>query len=124
MCHMNSFRSSIAPWTSARYHPLRRRGLGETLLLLHGNPAWCFLYRKIIAAVKRDFRCVALDYPATECRARRPATASPRVSTRLFSDDLQTNPASLTTTLAALFRPSYVCRERTSSYIAPDVMKL
>ena len=94
------------------------------LLLLHGNPAWCFLYRKIIAALKRDFRCVALDYPATECRARRPATASPGVSTRLFSDDLQTNPASLTTTLAALFRPSYVCRERTSSYIAPDVMKL
>jgi hypothetical protein len=42
----------------------------------------------------------------------------------LVSDDLQTNPASLTTTLAALFRPSYVCRERTSSYIAPDVMKL
>ena len=60
---MNSFRSSIASWTSARYHPLRRRGLGETLSLLHGNPAWCFLYRKIIAALKRDFRCVALDYP-------------------------------------------------------------
>lgn len=38
-------------------------GSGETLLLLHGNPAWCFLYRKIIAALKRDFRCVALDYP-------------------------------------------------------------
>ena len=38
-------------------------GLGETLLLLHGNPAWCFLFRKIIAALKRDFLCVALDYP-------------------------------------------------------------
>jgi haloalkane dehalogenase len=38
-------------------------GSGETLLLLHGNPAWCFLYRKIIAALKSDFRCVALDYP-------------------------------------------------------------
>jgi haloalkane dehalogenase len=38
-------------------------GCGETLLLLHGNPAWCFLYRKIIAGLMSDFRCVALDYP-------------------------------------------------------------
>jgi len=38
-------------------------GSGETVLLLHGNPAWSFLYRKIIAALKSDFRCVALDFP-------------------------------------------------------------
>ena len=38
-------------------------GVGETILLLHGNPAWSFLYRKIIARLKDEFRCVALDYP-------------------------------------------------------------
>ena len=38
-------------------------GAGETLLLLHGNPSWSFLYRKIIAALRGDFRCVALDFP-------------------------------------------------------------
>ncbi len=38
-------------------------GSGETLLLLHGNPSWSFLYRKIVAALKHDFRCVAMDYP-------------------------------------------------------------
>ena len=38
-------------------------GAGKTLLLLHGNPSWCFLYRKIIAALRSDFRCVALDFP-------------------------------------------------------------
>jgi len=38
-------------------------GAGETLLLLHGNPSWSFLYRKIIAALRSDFRCVAMDYP-------------------------------------------------------------
>jgi len=38
-------------------------GAGESLLLLHGNPSWCFLYRKIIAALRSDFRCVALDFP-------------------------------------------------------------
>jgi haloalkane dehalogenase len=38
-------------------------GSGETLLLLHGNPSWSFLYRKIVASLKNDFRCVAMDYP-------------------------------------------------------------
>jgi haloalkane dehalogenase len=38
-------------------------GSGETLLLLHGNPSWCFLYRKIIAGLKAHCRCVALDFP-------------------------------------------------------------
>ena len=38
-------------------------GAGETLLLLHGNPSWSFLYRKIIAALRSDFRCIALDFP-------------------------------------------------------------
>lgn len=36
---------------------------GETLLLLHGNPAWSFLYQKIIAGLRTSFRCVALDFP-------------------------------------------------------------
>lgn len=38
-------------------------GRGETLLLLHGNPAWSFLYRKMITRLRQRFRCVALDYP-------------------------------------------------------------
>jgi haloalkane dehalogenase len=38
-------------------------GAGETLLLLHGNPSWCFLYRKIIAGLKPVCRCIALDFP-------------------------------------------------------------
>jgi haloalkane dehalogenase len=38
-------------------------GAGETLLLLHGNPAWSFLYRKIIVALRSSFRCIALDFP-------------------------------------------------------------
>jgi len=38
-------------------------GKGPTLLLLHGNPTWSFLYRDIIAALKNDFRLIAPDYP-------------------------------------------------------------
>ena len=36
-------------------------GAGDTLLLLHGNPARCFLYRKIIAALKRQL-CILTPY--------------------------------------------------------------
>ncbi len=38
-------------------------GAGEPVLLLHGNPTWSFLYRKIITGLRDEFRCVALDYP-------------------------------------------------------------
>lgn len=46
----------------ARLHYLDE-GAGETVLLLHGNPAWSFLYRKIIAGLAGEFRCVAPDFP-------------------------------------------------------------
>jgi haloalkane dehalogenase len=38
-------------------------GSGPTLLMLHGNPTWSFLYRRMIAGLADRFRCVALDYP-------------------------------------------------------------
>lgn len=38
-------------------------GAGPTLLLLHGNPTWSFLWRDVIRALRDDFRCIALDYP-------------------------------------------------------------
>lgn len=38
-------------------------GQGPTLLLLHGNPTWSFLYREIIRGLRGRFRCLAVDYP-------------------------------------------------------------
>ncbi len=38
-------------------------GSGPTLLFLHGNPTWSFLWRDVIRALRHDFRCIALDYP-------------------------------------------------------------
>jgi haloalkane dehalogenase len=38
-------------------------GTGETLLFLHGNPAWSFQWRDLIAGLRGSLRCVALDYP-------------------------------------------------------------
>ena len=38
-------------------------GAGPTLLLMHGNPDWSFLYRKIVMGLRDEFRCVVPDYP-------------------------------------------------------------
>lgn len=38
-------------------------GTGPTLLFLHGNPTWSFVYRDVIRALRGQFRCIAVDYP-------------------------------------------------------------
>ena len=38
-------------------------GQGRPLLLMHGNPDWSFLYRKMIPLLAPHFRCIAMDYP-------------------------------------------------------------
>jgi len=38
-------------------------GSGRPLLLMHGNPDWSFLYRKMIPILAPHFRCIAMDYP-------------------------------------------------------------
>lgn len=40
------------------------------ILFFHGNPTWSFLYRHIVAALRDDFRCVAIDYPGFGLSAR------------------------------------------------------
>lgn len=45
-------------------------GSGPPLLFLHGNPTWSFLYRGIIIRLRKQFRCVALDYPGFGLSAR------------------------------------------------------
>ncbi|HZO34911.1 MAG TPA: haloalkane dehalogenase [Gaiellaceae bacterium] len=37
-------------------------GAGEPILLLHGEPTWSFLYRKLIPTLTGQGRCVAPDY--------------------------------------------------------------
>lgn len=38
-------------------------GKGPVILMLHGNPTWSFLYRKMIEDLKDSFRVIAPDYP-------------------------------------------------------------
>jgi haloalkane dehalogenase len=37
-------------------------GEGEPVLLLHGEPTWSFLYRKVIGELRAGSRCLAPDY--------------------------------------------------------------
>jgi len=38
-------------------------GKGPTVLLLHGNPTWSYIYRNIIKELRGECRLIALDYP-------------------------------------------------------------
>lgn len=37
-------------------------GTGPTLLMVHGNPTWSFLYRHLINSLKGNYRCIAIDH--------------------------------------------------------------
>jgi haloalkane dehalogenase len=56
------FRSRFLELDGCRVHYIDE-GEGPSLLLLHGNPTWSFLYRDIVKGLRDRFRCVALDYP-------------------------------------------------------------
>ncbi len=58
-------------------------GPGDPILLLHGEPTWCFLYRKMIPALRGRFRCVAPDYRSGRVDTGEPARA--HQGTRPFS---------------------------------------
>jgi len=52
-------------WFASSVGPIHYidEGNGRPLLLMHGNPDWSFLYRKIVLGLRDRFRCVVMDYP-------------------------------------------------------------
>jgi len=55
------FTSHIAMVDGHRMHYVDE-GQGETVLLLHGNPTWSYLYRHQIQGLRDKYRCVAPDH--------------------------------------------------------------
>jgi cis-3-alkyl-4-acyloxetan-2-one decarboxylase len=37
-------------------------GRGHAVVMVHGNPSWSYLYRKLITALWGDYRCIAPDH--------------------------------------------------------------
>ena len=54
------FESRFVDVEGARLHYIDV-GTGPLLLMLHGNPAWSYLYKGVIQALGAEFRCVAVD---------------------------------------------------------------
>jgi len=55
------FRSRFLPLSRGRVHYIDE-GTGDPLLFVHGTPTWSFEYRHLIAALRKRWRCVALDH--------------------------------------------------------------
>ncbi len=55
------FKSHFVTVDGQRIHYVDE-GKGETLLMLHGNPTWSYLYRHVILGLGGEFRCVAPDH--------------------------------------------------------------
>jgi haloalkane dehalogenase len=56
------FDSRFLKVAGARLHYIDE-GTGPVLFMLHGNPAWCFLYRHVVLALRGRYRCIAIDLP-------------------------------------------------------------
>lgn len=57
------YKSRFLNLQSGHYIHFIDEGNGPVLLMLHGNPSWSFLYRKMIKELKGSFRCIAPDLP-------------------------------------------------------------
>jgi|GEM_PF-3129940 len=56
------FDSRFLQVAGARLHHIDE-GSGPVVVLLHGNPAWCFVYRHVVRALRSRYRCIAIDLP-------------------------------------------------------------
>ena len=66
-----------------RYHYLDE-GAGPTLLLVHGNPTWSFMWRDIILALRGKFRLIVPDHVGCGLSDKpSPATYSYRLAQRV-----------------------------------------
>jgi haloalkane dehalogenase len=62
-------------------------GTGETLLFLHGNPAWSFQWHDLIDGLRGSARCVALDYPGFGLSSAPPGYGfTPREQSRVLEE--------------------------------------
>lgn len=67
---------TTAPWINTDLYPYEARahrvpagimryvdvGQGEPIVMVHGNPTWSFVYRKLINGLRDRFRCIVPDH--------------------------------------------------------------
>ena len=79
-------------WFSSSVGPVHYidEGEGRPLLMMHGNPDWSFLYRKIVLTLRGEFRCVVPDYPGLGCPSIPTATSTRQRNTPRISENWST----------------------------------
>ena len=55
------FRNNYFEINNHRLHYLDE-GVGEVVLMLHGNPTWSFYYRNLVLGLRDRFRCIVPDH--------------------------------------------------------------
>jgi haloalkane dehalogenase len=55
------FQSNFMEFDLGRMHYIDE-GKGESIVMLHGNPTWSFLYRYLVKGFSDKYRCIAPDY--------------------------------------------------------------
>jgi pimeloyl-ACP methyl ester carboxylesterase len=59
--HLYPFRSHYLAINGLNYHYLDE-GIGEPILMLHGNPTWSFYYRRLVQALSHSYRTIVPDH--------------------------------------------------------------
>ena len=59
---MFPFKSRYFPAESGHSMHYVDEGDGEPIVFVHGNPAWSFEFRHLIAGLRPEFRCIAADH--------------------------------------------------------------
>jgi len=60
------------------------KGEGPALVMLHGNPTWSYLYRRMVPYLADRFRCIAIDYPGFGLSKARAGYGYSRPSTPMW----------------------------------------
>lgn len=55
------FESNYLDIGGHQYHYIDE-GEGTPILFVHGNPTWSFAFRKLVAGLSNDYRCIAVDH--------------------------------------------------------------
>lgn len=59
--HLYPFTSHFLDRGGLRYHYLDE-GRGEPLVMVHGNPTWSFYFRRLVQALRSDYRVIVPDH--------------------------------------------------------------
>ena len=59
--HLYPFRSHFLDRGGLRYHYLDE-GQGDSLVMVHGNPSWSFLFRDLVLGLRDEYRAIVPDH--------------------------------------------------------------